>query len=186
LTDVGGIDIIASLMQKNLPATIDPWHFAARGGRLQGELALCTMDRLLPLIDAPLELLKIFLEADIDEQGTHFFAGTMAVKVALVCQRCLMPMPVPLTVAFRLGLVHTEAQAMNLPKKYDPLLIENKELVIAEWVEDELILALPLIPLHADLQQCEGFDMPEKKSATTQNAKPFAVLSNLVPNSSKE
>jgi uncharacterized protein len=175
-------------MQKNLPTKIDPWHFAAQRGRLQGELDLCPMDRLLPLIDAPLEPVKIVLEAGIDEQNIHFFVGTMEVVVGLVCQRCLAPMPAPLTVAFHLGLVHTEAQAINLPKNYDPLLILNKELTISEWVEDELILALPLIPLHGDLHQCaeEGFRLPEQKPAKAQDAKPFAVLSNLRLNSSKE
>lgn len=175
-------------MQKNLPKKIDPWYFAAQRGRLQGTLDLYAMDRLLPLIDAPLEPVDIALEAGTDEQGTHFFVGTMAVTVSLVCQRCLAPMPIPLTVAFRLGLVHTEAQALNLPKKYDPLLILNKELVISDWVEDELILALPLIPLHADLHQCEreGFSLPEQKPARAKGRKPFAVLSNLVINSSKE
>lgn len=175
-------------MQKNLPTKIDPWHFAAHKGRLQGQLDLHTMDRLLSLIDAPLEPVHLVLEAGVDGQGTHFFMGTMEVTVALVCQRCLAPLPVPLTVAFRLGLVHTEAQALNLPKYYDPLLIINNELVISEWVEDELILALPLIPLHTDLHQCEqeGFHLPEKKVATVQDARPFAVLSNLRLNSSKE
>jgi uncharacterized protein len=175
-------------MQKNLPKKINPWHFAVQGGRLQGELHLHTMARLLSLIDAPLEPVKIVLEAGIDAQGTHFFVGTMEVTVELVCQRCLAPMPVPLTVAFRLGLVHTEAQAINLPKDYDPLLTSNNELVIAEWVEDELILALPLIPLHADLHQCEreGFNLPEKKAATAHTVKPFAALANLRLNSNKE
>jgi uncharacterized protein len=175
-------------MQKNLPKKINPWHFAVQKGRLQGALDLHTMDRLLALIDAPLEPVKIVLEAGIDEQGRCFLVGTMEVTVALVCQRCLAPMPVPLTVAFRLGLVHTEAEAVNLPKNYDPLLILNKELVISEWVEDELILALPLIPLHADLHQCklEGFVLSEKKSAKAQDVKPFAVLANLKLDSSKE
>lgn len=175
-------------MQKNLPKKIDPWHFALQRGRLQGELDLRTMDRLQSLLDMPSEPVKIVLEAGIDEQNTHFFVGTMEVIVGLVCQRCLAPMPVPLTVAFRLGLVHTEAQAINLPKDYDPLLISNKELTISEWVEDELILALPLIPLHGDLRQCakEGFSLPEKKAAMAKDTKPFAVLSNLRLNLSKE
>jgi uncharacterized protein len=67
------------------------------------------------------------------------------------CQRCLQPMPVPLAVQRPLRFVADEAQAERLDEHSDDdVLACTGRLDLRELVEDELILALPLVPRHED------------------------------------
>ncbi len=175
-------------MQTRLLDRFDPWKLAAVGGHLQGEVMLECMPRLTALLATPVGGVAVTLKAGVD---THhpiaFLTGQLEVTVTLICQRCLAPMPWPLNVQFRLGLVRSEAQAESLPDEYEPLLVPEEGLLTSGWVEDELILALPLVPLHSDLYQCEanGFTLPDPAPPAEQSS-PFAALSTLLQDLHKE
>jgi uncharacterized protein len=88
-------------------------------------------------------------------------------------------------VNFRLGLVHARAahQVGNLPEEYEPLLVPQNGLAMSEWVEDELILALPLVPRHDDVHECEalGFVFSDKTPRSLEGkTNPFMSLSTLL------
>jgi uncharacterized protein len=68
--------------------------------------------------------------------------------VALVCQRCLGPLRLPLSSESRVGLVESMEQADRLPADAEPVWIEDRKVDLDEIVEEELLLALPLVPLH--------------------------------------
>jgi uncharacterized protein len=171
-------------MQTNLDR-FDPWKLAAAGGRLQEEISLDHMPRLSLLLASSVGQVRVALEAGVDAQAIAFLSGQLETRVTLVCQRCLAPLKLPLTVPVRLGLVRSERQAERLPEEYDPVLAPAEGVAIAELVEDELILALPLVPLHSDLQQCQanGFVLPQAKA---QKAQPFAALATLMNELRKE
>lgn len=166
-------------MQTRLPDQIDLWKLAATTARLQGEVALADMPRLTSLLSAFQDQVAVRLEGGTDKQQVPFVAGNLEVTVELICQRCLEPIQWPLSVAFRWGLVHAEGQAAGLPKEYDPLVVPESGVMISALVEDELILALPLIPRHNDIRQCEanGFALPPQAPSARRN--PFAALSPL-------
>ena len=170
-------------MQTHLLDPFDPWKLAAAGGHLQGAVRLEHMPRLNSLLAATAGRVAVTLEADIDAQHIAFLTGHLEAAVMVVCQRCLAPMLLPLNVPFRLGLVRSEAQAARLPEEYEPLLVPEDGLTTFAWVEDELILALPLVPLHSDLHQCEaqGFTWP-KPAPLVEQSRPFASLSVLLKN----
>lgn len=170
-------------MQARLPGSIDPWKLTSAGGRWQGELPLAPMARLASLVQAATGTAGVVLEAGRDEQGVRYLTGRIEAAVSVVCQRCLSPMPLALAADFRLGLVQTEAQAAALPAGYEPLLAAaDGVLSLSEMVEDELILALPLAPVHAALDLClaKGYHPPRPPSAAQDQAHPFAVLSTLL------
>lgn len=190
LTEIYRVYIIAPLMPKmhrTLPDKFDPWKLAQLQSQLTGELDLHAMQRLSSLLNTASGRVKVRIKAGIDEGDVRFLRGDLDTVVELICQRCLTPMALALKVAFRLGLVHTEAEALNLPNDYDPVYVPNEGLTTSELIEDELILALPFAPCHADQSQCEanGYTAPDKPS-TTSKPNPFALLSTLLPNSDKE
>lgn len=69
-------------------------------------------------------------------------------RAELVCQRCLQPLHVELTGESRVGLVETLAQADALPGDVEPVWVEARKVDLGELVEEELLLALPLVPAH--------------------------------------
>lgn len=131
--------------------------------------------------------MTVAMAAGVTEQNLRFIGGHLETAVEMICQRCMEPMLIPLVVDFRLGLVHSEAQALELPQGYEPLLIVEDEIAIAELVADELILALPLVALHKEVRQCEalGFTLPtgEEPPVGAEKAHPFATLSTLLKDS---
>jgi uncharacterized protein len=75
--------------------------------------------------------------------------------VRLQCQRCLQPMPQLLDTQRRLRFVADEDEAARLDElsEDDVLALHNGRVDLLELVEDELILALPLVPRHEDCPQ---------------------------------
>ncbi|MDZ7622656.1 MAG: YceD family protein [Candidatus Competibacteraceae bacterium] len=134
--------------------SLNPWRLAAEGGRLEGVLALGGLRRLAVLLGRTEGVVTVTMVAGIDAQGIHFIVGRFSTVIEMVCQRCLGPLRLPFDLTVRLGLARTEAEADRLPESYEPLLVAESGLVLADWVEDELLLALPQIPRHDDLREC--------------------------------
>ena len=142
------------MLTPSLPNKMNPWQLVADNGRLTGDLALAELPRLTALLNQTSGAVSVTLTAGIDGQGQRFIAGRLHATVELTCQRCLGPLQLPLEVAVHLGLVHSEAEANRLPDDYEPLLAPDGLMAVADLVEDELLLALPQIPRHADQREC--------------------------------
>ena len=63
------------------------------------------------------------------------------------CQRCLERMILPLDVRFRLGLVRDKDALNDLSDWYEPLVVTAEPADIADILSDEVLLALPIVPL---------------------------------------
>ncbi len=165
----------------SLPSRIDPWRLAAESGQLDGALALAALPRLVAALNRADGVVKVALAAGIDRQGVRFIAGAVRTEVELVCQRCLEPLRVALDATVSLGLVHSEAEADRLPEEYEPLLVPEGNLGVADLVEDELLLALPRIPRHDDARGCKinGYRTPDG----VEQDQPFAPLASLLRDS---
>lgn len=167
-------------MQTRLPDKLNPWKLAAAGGGLQGEIPVRDMARLKPLLSTADSTVSLTLQGGVDDQHIHFIAGHVKTAVKVICQRCLHPMPLPLAADFRLGLVRAQDQAGSLPEEYDPLVAPDGELAVADLLEDELILALPLAPRHEELSQCqENGYISSGDPGITETRHPFAALAPL-------
>lgn len=163
----------------SLPDKIDPWRLAAESGRLEGALALAALPRLAAALNETGGVVTVALVAGIDRQGVRFIKGVLQTGVDLVCQRCLGPLRWPLDVAVSLALVRDEAEADRLPEEYEPLWVAGGSVCVADLVEDELLLALPLIPRHDDVDECtaNGYRTPD--APDTRDDQPFATLASL-------
>lgn len=167
---------------------INPWQLAAHNERLEGELVLAALPRLLAL-NCTGGSVSLVLEGGIDEKNVRFLKGRLRADVELICQRCLCPLRLTLDTAVCLGLARSEAEVNRLPDSYEPLLTSEDKISLPELVEDELLLALPQIPRHEDWRECEanGYVAPIHAPVEAQRRQPFAALERLLPQSkSKE
>ncbi|MDR2155464.1 MAG: DUF177 domain-containing protein [Burkholderiaceae bacterium] len=100
----------------------------------------------------------------------------------LTCQRCLGPVPVPVHIDAHFIFMPDEASAAALDETSEDDVLElTKALDIHALVEDELLLAQPLVPRHAQCPrqvrlsaQDDDFD-----AATSTPPHPFAALAVL-------
>lgn len=100
------------------------------------------------------------------------------------CQRCLQTVQLPLQIEGWYRFVRDEAQAAELDAELEQdVLVLSRAFDVREWLEDELLLALPIVPMH---EQCpEALPLsgePAEEEAPRKN--PFAVLAGLKGKSS--
>ncbi len=171
------------MSSQRLPLQIAPFKLARQAQRLQGAIEMSGMERLAEeLIDTNGEI-NVDLQFGVDEQGTHFARGHMSATVQLTCQRCMNPMSHLIESVVSLGFVSNDDQTGKLPQGYEPLVISDETVALADIVEDELILALPIVAMHEE-QGCEPIIEQlhieaEQIEQTEKKPNPFAVLSDL-------
>lgn len=103
------------------------------------------------------------------------------------CQRCLQPVAIPLALQRDFLFAATEAQAEAWDAERDDadVLVLTKSLSLLELAEDELLLALPLVPRHDTCPQplmapgSGAQAAPEPSTEATKGDNPFAVLAQL-------
>ena len=108
---------------------------------------------------------------------------SLAGKAALQCQRCMQAMELPIESTTHVALILAEADAAEVPEELEPVLAREGRIGIGELVEEELLLALPIVPLHQDAGECAvpaaapivGGEAPQH---VTQ--RPFAGLGELL------
>ena len=104
-------------------------------------------------------------------------------RVWLTCQRCLQPFGEPLAIDRRIRFVHGEARAEALDAEIeDDVLALSKSLDLRELVEDEFLLALPIVPRHGGACP-QPLPVPGDAAPAPEDAparpNPFAALQKL-------
>lgn len=173
-------------MRDRLPETIDTGFLQTTGKAsfrdYQGELSLRGMTRLAEsLQDTDVPDLRVHLKLGRDAGGVCCLEGTLHGVLHLTCQRCLGRMDFPVASAFRLAVVHSEAEAERLAEGYEPLLLEGDRLSVRTVAEDELLLALPNFPQHTAGEECvlPDYRGEEQPAMTDEKPNPFAALASL-------
>lgn len=141
----------------------------------EGRVLLSAMARLRDsLVDAEGEV-RYVLAFDTDNLKVPYLELRIEAELPLECQRSLQRFLQPVRVVQRLGLIRDEAEEAALPPDYEPLLVPADGLLRpAELVEDELILALPVVPVSPDAEAVERDFAPTVEE--TAQANPFAAL----------
>jgi uncharacterized protein len=109
------------------------------------------------------------------EVWLHLCAATV---VSLTCQRCLQPQDEALQIDRRFRFVRGEDEAARLDEMSEDDVLElPPRLDLHALVEDELILALPLVPRH---ERCPApLPLRADDGAEEPAPKPFAALEAL-------
>jgi len=162
---------------------IHPVKMAQTGQVYQGKASLESMLRLQELCGNPLIglIAEVELTGALDEGKRPCLVGSVEATVMLTCQRCLRPMTHLLNVVFKLSPVFDEASAQQLPSFYEPLYLSQDEIALNDLLEDELILALPLIPKHDNCPSINKMviNMPEDENFSGIKGHPFDKLQYL-------
>lgn len=168
-------------MSANTPEMLDAWRMVAARRSFEGRLPLSAMTRLQGLLVDTEGEVRYTVEFDRDALQVPYIGLRIEAGLPLVCQRSLQRFVLPVTVEQRLGLVRSEDEEAALPPGYEALLVpEDGMLRPAELVEDELVLAVPVVPVDPDSEAVEReWAADEEEVAKTS---PFAALASLKKN----
>jgi uncharacterized protein len=118
------------------------------------------------------------------EAGFRVAEITMEGEAKLVCQRCLAPMVLPIEGESRVALVAVEMEADQVPLDFETAHVPEDRVRVSDLVEEELLLTLPLVPLHADASECvvreELPEIREDSEPAHETQKPFERLGELL------
>lgn len=166
------------MTKEYLPLKVDPFRFADNATRLYGSLPVKNMTRLTSSLLSDEGEVQVNIDFGIDEQGLRYARGHLSTHLALQCQRCMESFNYEIIDDFLLGIVQTEEEAEELPERYDPLIATEPDLLIQDVVEDELIVSLPIVPMHSE-NDCKVHLPLQAESETAsgiEKENPFKVI----------
>jgi uncharacterized protein len=170
------------------PTRLDVAAFAAEGAELGGAWPLRALDRVLEsaapeALPAEDQVVNWRVRGEQTaapgggaESWLHLDASA---ALDVTCQRCLQPVHVPMDVHRRILFVpggEDAAAAVDAEREEDVLPL-TRALDLRELVEDELLLALPLVPVHAVC--AEPLAAPDSATEEGGAPNPFAALAAL-------
>jgi uncharacterized protein len=182
-------------MEKKLdPQHLDVLAFARDTIRLQGEGALADWPRLA-----------------VEQHGETLAAGAVvwhlegrtvpqsggadqiwldlraSVRLPMQCQRCLTPVLETVQAERSFRFVADEATAAALDDEAEEdLLVISRDFDALALVEDELILSLPLVPLHEACPEAVPMSAVDPEfEVAAERPNPFGVLAGLKTSASK-
>lgn len=185
---------------KILPERFDPVRYADRDSRLVGHIKSAMMQRLQQSVLSMQEMVSVDLQCSRSDNGYPMLNGQIQHRLGLRCERCLdeVSMTIERCISVVLKpedeslsehvivvnskesaaskMTTSQVETNEQPEFYD---YDGKSLLLAELIEEELMLALPLIPKHKDISLCDqdmvawlaANEVPEQKRPN-----PFAIL----------
>ncbi len=151
----------------------DPLEFARGYKSLDGRIAIAHLDRVKQGLAAATGDVYFTLTGFLNESNEPGLRCQVNGALQMVCQRCLEPMDYALEIDSSLLLTKdAEVLAAEDPETPDRIPAQ-RNLSIAALVEEEILLALPMAPYHAEAA-CTG--PPHSELGTLH---PFAALARL-------
>jgi len=169
--------------------------FARSGEQLSGSTPIADLPRLYAQSgDAAHEV-----DAHFSVSGSERFDATGHPQVwlhasgqcqlTLECQRCLRPARVGLAFERDFRFVANEAlAAVEDEESEEDVLVFARQFDLMELVEDELLMAMPLVPMHETCPEIPRFSVvdPDFDAAAPESVNPFAVLAHFKRTSPKD
>ncbi|MCZ8251061.1 MAG: YceD family protein [Hylemonella sp.] len=170
------------------PRHLDVPAFAQAGVTLRGNDVLSNYERLLQESGGQGADRQVQWEArgaqqsDASGHARIWLHLSARLSLPLTCQRCLGPVDIVLDVARDFRFVATEAQAETEDEEAEEdVLVLSRDFDLQTLVEDELLMALPLVPRHEACPTALTLAVQDADFEAAQQAqpKPFAVLAGL-------
>ena len=154
-----------------LPKFADPQRLADLLTELEGEVDLGSLARLRGLASESGGKAHMRLSFRRDDMKRAVMVGRAEAALALVCQRCGAPFANRIETQWQIVFAQSEEDERALADLGQDVWYHTGPVDVAEVLEEELMLALPMAPRH--LEDCE----PQQQQAIAPH--PFAALAGL-------
>ncbi len=161
-----------------VPRLIEPRKFAQHGLQVAGEIPADSLQRLAGMALA-VHSVAADLKFSVAETKHRIVTGQFKGRVVMQCQRCLEPVELHLGGEVSLAMVWSEDDAKLLPSEYEPWVVAQDQADLYEIIEEELLLALPLVPTHDYDCMDRSALAPKVVVEPGKHNNPFQVLARL-------
>jgi uncharacterized protein len=179
---------LSPLMSNALPDVVDAWRMVNARRIFVGQLPLAAMTRLADSLSDTQGDCRYQVEFGRDEFGVAFIGIEAETALPLICQRTLERFEFPVQISQRIGLIRDEREEAGLPPGYEPVLLDlDARMKPADLIEDELILAVPVVPVKPGTEAIDAqWSSAEAEDEEDVRPNPFAALSSLKASKPKQ
>lgn len=156
--------------------SVNALEFAEKSLEIRGRISALELGRVVDYLSPEGGDLQYALKGNLDAQGVPSLSLHLHGWLGLVCHRCLGPLRFALDTQARFVLVRTEAELPPVEEERDDVdyLVADSALDVMAIIEDEVLLSLPMAPVHEE-GQCAN----DVRAAREQKESPFKVLQGL-------
>lgn len=141
-----------ALMLNRLPVEVNPFRLVEQRKCLTGLLPFKQLSRLAEVALENTGDFTVKLEFTRSASGLPMIQGSIQGCVVLECQRCLQPVSFRINSQIQVALTTFQSDDRPEQEGFETWLVEDERLFIQDFVEDEILLALPFVAKH---EQCE-------------------------------
>ncbi len=179
------------MQREFVPRPLDVRALAQAGDSISGDSPLGQFERLLAEVPAALTAQAADRQVHWGARGESLAQRTGAAQVWLhldaqtslpmVCQRCMAPVDVDLSVERSFRFVADERTAATEDEEAEEdLLVFSRDFDLLALVEDELIMEMPLVPRHDVCPEDVKLVFADEQAGVLEPApSPFAALAAL-------
>ena len=170
--------------EPRFPVYVDTRRVFESGTGCSGEIALERLPRLKEYLANDEARIDADLDFRIGDYGDREITGQVSATLQLPCQRCLEPVEIAIDDQVQLAMVKNDEQAAKLRPELDPWICDEIKLQLAELVEEQILLALPIVCKHS-ADECKqkmnyaGSTEEDEPGNPAPKDSPFAVLKTL-------
>jgi uncharacterized protein len=164
-------------------------ELARQGARLERSFAGDELPRWTQLVDGDWRV-RAAVEFRRDAEGRSWVEAEYESRGDMLCTRCSEVLNHEFSGTLRMCIVGGDAQASQMADEYDVLVASGDTVLLADILEDELLLAVPeqLCDSNSDTKECERL-LPRyypaagkaqlEEAEQSERKNPFDVLANL-------
>ena len=171
-----------------LPRLVDHYKMANQAQELEGTIPLNEFARLCEIVSGDEGDVHLKLAFSKSDQNRTHVSGEAGVEVTLICQNCMTAFATHLSCSVDAQIVADESELRSLEEDQDGLVSAERLVPVTQLVEDELLLAVPMIPRHTE-GDCPGHGFQsevEGQPTDTENThRPFAGLAEAMKSAKK-
>ncbi|MFT7469263.1 MAG: hypothetical protein ACI8PP_002518 [Candidatus Pseudothioglobus sp.] len=177
------------MLKVTLPVQVNHRRFVSDNAKLEGIIPLQRFERFIELLENEAGEVEAKLEFRKERKHRSLVIGQLRTQVSMICQNCMLPAPIQLEANLRVVVVNSEDALAALHEDDDGLVCEDELVLLVDLLEDELILALPMVGKHPEGECKPAADVAaesntavepaDRKGASKDTYRPFAGLAGL-------
>jgi len=158
---------------------MDIWRMVANQRRFEGSVPLAQMPRLVEVLADSDGECRYAVEFYRDPLKIDVMHMQLSASLPLICQRSLERFMHQVEIDQRLGLISEESQEAAMPEGMEAVLVDRSgEVSPLELIEDELLLAVPLVPVSPNASELDP-EWVHDEAVEEDKPNPFAALQTL-------
>ena len=171
-------------MNNDLPIRFDPVLFAKQGRSLSGKIPVKQMSRIANGSANVTNFVTVKMSFTVSSLQFPMVKGTIEGNIVQTCQRCLGDVELTIDHQFELIMINPDSLSLASKEGHEIFEYDGQFIETINIVEDEVILILPIVPKHENIEDCDPtarkwlFDA-EHVELEQERRNPFASLKDL-------